>query len=174
MARFKEINLLGDLSAAYPGVFEKMWPFLEAVMRSDAPISREQRELIAAYVSLLNQCSFCHGIHTNVARAYGVEDELIEALATDIETAPIDPKLKPILRLVKVLTETPARVTDAHYDQVRSAGWDDQAIGFAIGVTALFNMMNRLVEGFGIALPEDGGARSGHMLATQGYHRSES
>lgn len=173
MSRFDEIAFLKDLSTAYPGVFEKMWPFLEAVMRSDAPISREERELIATYVSALNQCSFCHGVHAHVARIYGVNEDLIDAMATDIETAPIDVNLKPLLQLAKVLTEAPAKVTDGHYEKARDAGWDDQAIGFAIGVTALFNMMNRLVEGFGIALPEDGGAGGGQVLATQGYDRSD-
>ena len=173
MPRFEDIKLLRDLSTAYPGVFEKMWPIAEAIMRSDAPLSLGERELVAAYVSLLNQCDFCHGIHAHVARAHGLDEDLITALAADVATAPIDPKLKPILEFVKVLTETPAKVTDTHYEKMRAAGWDDQAIGYAIGVTGYFNMMNRLVEGFGIELPEDGGAGGGQMLAAHGYDRSD-
>lgn len=173
MPRFDDIRFLKDLSPAYPGVFAKVWPLAEALMRDDAPLTRAERELIAAYVSSLNQCSFCHGVHANVARAYGLEESLIEAMTSDIATAPVDPKLKPILEYARVLTETPSKITDAYYKNVRSAGWDDKALGYAIGVMAFFNMMNRLVEGFDIKLPQDGGARSGRVLAEQGYDRSD-
>lgn len=174
MPNFEDIKTLRDLGPAYPGVFSNIWPFADALMRQESPLCRAERELIAAYVSSLNQCQFCHGIHAHVARAYGVEETLIEALTTDIETAPVQKNLKPLLAFAKVLTETPARLTDALYKNVWAAGWDEQALGYTISVTAYFNMMNRLVEGFNIALPDDGGAVAGHLLAEQGYDRRES
>ena len=41
---------------------------------------RRQRELIAAYVSGLNACTYCHGTHLAVAAACGVAPEVIKAL----------------------------------------------------------------------------------------------
>lgn len=43
------------------------------LMREPSPFSIAERELIAAFVSGLNACSFCYGEHTAVAEALGVE-----------------------------------------------------------------------------------------------------
>ena len=65
--KIEDITSLTEMGQAFPGVYSSIPPFAEALMRSDAPISRSDRELIAAYVSALNECDFCHGSHTHVA-----------------------------------------------------------------------------------------------------------
>ena len=169
--KIDEITSLTELRQAAPEVYSNVPPLGEALMRSDGPISRADRELIAAFVSALNECQFCHGTHKHVALAYGVDEPTLTALVQGDFASSVEPRLVPVLELARTLTQAPARLTEAHYDAVRAAGWDDDAIGCAIGITAYFNMMNRLVEGFGIQLPEDGGAVAGHLLAKHGYDR---
>lgn len=170
--KIEEISSLTEMGQAFPGVFSHIPPFAEALMRADAPISRADRELLAAFVSALNECEFCHGAHKHVALAYGVDEGKLTALVQGEVAAEVEPKLVPVLEFARALTKAPARMTDAHYDAMRAVGWDDDAIGYVVGITAFFNMMNRLVEGFGIELPEDGGAVAGQRLATDGYDRS--
>ncbi|MCP5087394.1 MAG: hypothetical protein GY952_11390 [Rhodobacteraceae bacterium] len=69
----------------------------DSLLRGESDLSIAERELIAAYVSGLNACSFCHGAHSVHAKAHGVDVETIEALVDDPGTAPVSPKLKPIL-----------------------------------------------------------------------------
>ena len=90
---------LGTVFRSFP---EKLAPWCEyesLVMRGNSDLSASERELIAAYVSGLNACSYCHDAHTVFARAYGIDPKLIEALMVDLVTAPIDVRLKPIPRL---------------------------------------------------------------------------
>ncbi len=87
-----------DLYRAYPATCKPLGEFTEAAMRGPSPLTQAQRELIAAYVSGLNACAYCHTTHVAVAEACGVEPDLIKALVADIETAPIDARMKPILR----------------------------------------------------------------------------
>jgi uncharacterized protein YciW len=68
----------------------------------------------------------------------------------DLETSSVDEKLKPILAYVGKLTRTPAFMTEADAQKVYDAGWDEQALFDAVSVCALFNFMNRIVEGSGI------------------------
>lgn len=56
--------------------------------------------------------------------------------------------MRPLLKLVRTLT--PARVRDGEVAAVYAAGWDEHALHDAVSVCALFNFMNRLVEGLGI------------------------
>ena len=123
-------------------------------MRGPSPFTQGQRELIAAYVSGLNACDYCHGTHVGVAEACGVAPGLIKELLHDIETAPVDARMKPILRYAWKLTLTPASMTEADASAIYDAGWQDDALYSTVLVVALFNFYNRLVEGVGLALPD--------------------
>lgn len=128
-------------------------PLLEyhdRLLRDWSPLTVAERELIAAYVSGINSCTFCHGAHVVAARAFGIDAELLEELMVDMEASAIDDKLKPLLSYVGKLTRTPAMMTQADADRVYAAGWDEQALFDAVSVCALFNLMNRIVEGSGI------------------------
>jgi uncharacterized peroxidase-related enzyme len=161
--------VMRDLYRAYPATCKPLGEFTEAAMRGPSPFTQAQRELIAAYVSGLNACAYCHTTHVAVAEACGVEPDLIKALVVDIETAPIDVRMKPILRYARKLTLSPARMSAADAASVYDAGWNDDALYSTVLVTALFNFYNRLADGVGLSLLEGYPAEAGKRLATQGY-----
>jgi uncharacterized peroxidase-related enzyme len=160
---------LADLRRAEADLFEKLRPYGHHLMRGPSPLTPGERELIAAYVSGVNSCRFCHGTHARVAQAFGMDETVVRSLLDDIELAPVPARLKPILRYVRKLTETPSRMTAADAAAVYEAGWSDQALIHAIAVCAYFNNMNRLVEGAGIVgAPEDYAAGAERLVA-EGY-----
>jgi hypothetical protein len=57
----------------------------------------------------------------------------------------------------------------ADADAVLAAGWDETALYHAVAVTALFNFMNRLVEGLGIELDPACVKIASERLADRGY-----
>ncbi len=98
-----------------------------------------------------NACTYCHGAHTIAAQAFGIDEEVFATLMSNLDAAPVADKLKPILAYVRKLTLTPAKITTATDARaVYAAGWDERALFDAISVCALFNFMNRIVEGSGI------------------------
>src|SRR5271154_656159 len=105
--------VMRDLYHAHPATCRPLGELTEAAMRGPSPFTQGQRELIAAYVSGLNACDYCHGTHVGVAEACGVAPDLITAVLNDIETAPVEARMKPILRYVRKLTLSPARMIDA-------------------------------------------------------------
>jgi uncharacterized peroxidase-related enzyme len=135
---------------AYQETRRPLGVLTEAAMRGPSPFTQRQRELIAAYVSGLNACTYCHGTHLGVAEACGVAPDLITASLADVETAPLEPRMKPILRYARKLTLSPARMTEADAAAVYDAGWGDDALYSTVLVTALFNFYNRLVDGVGL------------------------
>ena len=59
-------------------------------------------------------------------------------------------------------------MTQADADAVFAAGWNDQALHDAVSTCALFNFMNRLVEGHGIKTRSgvfSAGRQSAFMMA---------
>lgn len=143
------------LLISYPGHMKPVIELHQNIMRDiPSPYTVAQRELIAAYTSALNACSFCYGSHKAVAEALGVDSATVDALVADIESAPIADNLKPVFALVKKLTETPSKLTPEDRSRVLAVGWDEQAIVDASLICGMFNMMNRLVDGTGISADE--------------------
>lgn len=150
-------------------VYTPFVKFLREVMRGPSPFTQAERELIASYTSGLNGCDYCHNTHLSTAKALGVEPAVLESMMANVDAAPVDEKMRAILRFVKKLTEQPARIVAADLNAVREAGWDDQAIHDAIAVCGVFNYMNRLVSGHGVELGESGRDEAGTLVLKFGY-----
>jgi uncharacterized peroxidase-related enzyme len=160
---------LADLRRTYADLLEKLRPYGQRLMRGPSPLTPGQRELIAAFVSGVNSCRYCQGAHSLVARAFGVDEAVLATSLDNADVAPIDARLKPILRYVRKLTETPSRMTAADAAAVYDAGWNDEALLHAIAVCAYFNNMNRLVEGAGIVGTSEEYAMAAQRLFKHGY-----
>ena len=104
----------------FPHTLPPLLEYHDRLLRDPSPLTVAERELIAAYVSGLNACTYC------------------------------DPRLKPLLAYVRKLTLTPAMMSERDAAPVYEAGWDEQALFDAVSVCALFNFMNRIIEGSGI------------------------
>ncbi len=162
---------LAHLRHTYADLLEKLRPYGHRLMRGPSPLTPGQRELIAAFVSGVNSCRYCHGAHSLVARAFGVDEAVLAASLDDIDIATVDARLKPILRYVRKLTEAPSRMTAADAAAVYDAGWSDEALLHAIAVCAYFSNMNRLVEGAGIVGTAEEYSEAAQKLVEHGYLR---
>ena len=147
-----EGHQLGDVFQRFPHSVMPLLEYHDRVLRDPSPLTVAERELIAAYVSGLNACTYCHGSHVLAASAFGIDPALFEGLISDLESSAVDARLKPVLAYVRKLTLTPARMTSGDANAVFDAGWDEQALFDAVSVCGLFNLMNRIVEGTGTRL----------------------
>jgi uncharacterized peroxidase-related enzyme len=153
----------------YPEPAGPLLALHEQVMRAPSPLTAAEREMIAAYVSGLNDCDYCHGSHSATAAAFGVPPEILTAAVADLDSAPVDDRMKALLRYLAKLTRTPARITEQDARAVFAAGWDDRALHDAVLVCGLFNCMNRIVNGLGIQASPDYLRTSGQRLHDIGY-----
>lgn len=141
---------LSDLFAKFPRGVQPLMEYTDAVLRDAGELSIAERELIATYTSALNACTFCYGAHKIYAEAFGISETLIDALVEDIDSAAGIDKLLPILRYVQKLNTLPSKIRASDAQAVYDAGWGEQALYEATQVCALFNMMNRIIEGTGV------------------------
>ena len=141
---------MGELFAKFPNTARPLCEYHDRLLRDWSPLTVGQRELIAAYVSGLNACTYCFGAHSLAARAFGIDEAVFDALMGDLQTAPVNEQLKPVLAYVRKLTLNPTTVSGEDAAAVYEAGWDERALFDAISVCALYNFMNRIVEGAGM------------------------
>ncbi|MPZ25944.1 MAG: peroxidase [Micromonosporaceae bacterium] len=154
---------------AYPQAARPLLDYHQALLRGPSPFTVGERELIAGYVSGLNACHYCHGVHTATAQRFGIAEGTLTALLSDVDSAPVEERMRPVLRYVHKLTLTPSRISPADAAAILSAGWPEQALHDAASVCALFNLMNLLVDGLGVTADDTYFPTSADRLASVGY-----
>ncbi len=150
-----EVPHLSDVYQRFPEHVKPLLEYHDRLLRGESPLSIGERELIAAYVSGLNACGFCYGAHRLYADIFGFDAAIVEQMVADLETAPIEARLKPLLRYAAKLKNLPPGLTAADAKAVYDAGWSERALFDAIEIAALFNYMNRIIEGTGVSYDYD-------------------
>ncbi|WP_248959255.1 carboxymuconolactone decarboxylase family protein [Sphaerisporangium perillae] len=144
----------------------------EVLLRDDNTLTRGERELIASYVSSLNQCRFCSASHAAFAAAQlpGGAETVAHA-CSDLDTAPISGKLKALLHVAAAVQRIGTAVTADHVEAAREAGATDVEIHDTVLIAAAFCMYNRYVDGLATYAPEDPEAytRMADQIVTHGY-----
>lgn len=141
---------LAEVFRRFPEHVKPLLEYHDRLLRGESPLSVGERELIAAYVSGLNACAFCYGAHKIYAEVFGFDPAIVEMMLENLDAAPIDPKLKPLLRYAAKLKTLPPKLTEEDAKSVYDAGWSERALYDAVQIAALFNFMNRIIEGTGV------------------------
>jgi uncharacterized peroxidase-related enzyme len=111
--------------------------------------------LIATLVSSGNQCTFCTTAHTAAANLLLGNAELTEHVKTDIESAPLNSKMKALLVIASLVQKSGKSVTAEAIERAKANGASDIEIHDTVLIAALFSMYNRYVDGLATAVPED-------------------
>lgn len=91
----------------------------------------------------------------------------------DLETSALDERHKVLLRFVDRVNHDSPRITAKDMEPLYAAGWNDEAIYFAVTVCALFNFYNRWIDATGVhALSDEAHREGGRRTAAHGYVRS--
>jgi uncharacterized peroxidase-related enzyme len=154
---------------AFPEAARPLLECHEVLLRGDSPFSAAERELIAAYVSGLNNCNYCYAVHSQTAVALGIGAEAIAHMLSKSRNDHVDLHMQPVLAYVRKLTLSPAQVTEEDVDPIFAVGWNDRALHDAAAICGLFNLMNRLVNGLGVESPEGYLKMAAQRLADDGY-----
>jgi uncharacterized peroxidase-related enzyme len=167
----REYSKIWDLFAFAPETMHHLSHLTQGIMRQPASITPGMRELIAAYTSYLNECRFCTKAHAAAASELLGDEALVWGALKDLETSALDDRGKALLRFVgKVTTNLPG-VVGEDVATLRAAGWDDEAIYFAISACALFNFYNRWITATGVPeMSPEAHRQQGKNLA-RGYVR---
>ena len=68
----------------------------------------------------------------------------------DYTTADLEPATRGMLDFAVKLTRSPAEMQESDVQALRGLGLSDEQILSVVGITCLFNFMNRLADGLGV------------------------
>jgi uncharacterized peroxidase-related enzyme len=131
-----------------------------------------ERELIATYVSYLNECHYCQTIHGAIAAANLNDDyALVKRVKADFKHAEISPKLKSLLVIAAKVQKGGKNVVPEDIAAARVQGATDTEIHDTVLIAAAFCMYNRYVDGLATTQPLDEAPylERGKQVARDGY-----
>lgn len=166
-------GILGPL-ALRPELRKSLSTFTEQLMRGENTLTRGERELIATYVSGLNDCFFCENSHGALAEHYMKCDmNFTEQMKKDFQSMELSDKLKALLTIAGSVQKSGKSVTSAQVEIAKNAGATDLEINDTVLIASLFCMFNRYVDGLDTWAPQDKESyRSiAPLRAEQGYSR---
>lgn len=143
--------------------------FTHEAMRGPSAWSVGDRELMAAYVSKVNDSAFCIGAHTATASQAYQDGARVAAVLADLESAPVEEPLRATLRMLGKLTAD-GKLSPDDMREVLSAGVSPEQVEDALAVCVAFNITDRLADAFGFeVLSPEGFAAGAKVLLKRGY-----
>jgi uncharacterized peroxidase-related enzyme len=124
--------------------------FTQAGLRGPSPLSVAERELIAAYVSSLNECNFCVNAHGAVVNELMKDNgDTVSCAINNTVSASVSPKMRALLNIAGKVQQSGRNVTPQDISAARDQGATDEEIHDTVYVAASFCFFNRYVDGLG-------------------------
>ena len=142
------------------------------LLHGPSQLTPGERELIAAYVSDLNQCEFCFESHSASANVHFMDNgQTIKMVKLKFDEAPVSAKMKALLKIAAHVQKSGREVSVKDIEAARHVGASDEDIHDTVLIAAAFCMYNRYVDGLGTNLPASKSEYGpmGERMAKKGY-----
>ena len=133
-----------------PTHFKPWFSHFRAIMEGESELTRAEREMICIAVSAENSCLYCLVSHGSDLRGLINDPVMGDRITYDWRRAGLDERTQLMLGYAAKLTRSPVDVDLDDLQQLRDAGFSDQAIFDIAETAAMFNFTNRLASATGM------------------------
>lgn len=157
-AKSKKVAHVLKVQSLNPKVLEDHLNLYKTIMYGKSNITRKQREMVATFVSNINECHYWINHHgaalQKLIRNEEKAEKIFSEVITDYNIADISEKEKAMLCYAEKLTKKPNSVEKEDISNLKEMGLSNKDILDLNQVVAYFNYVNRVAEGLGIELEE--------------------
>jgi uncharacterized peroxidase-related enzyme len=153
-----------------PSFFGRPWVrLIRSLLRGQSEWTAGERELFGAFISRLNTCRYCVGVHV-AATTLTLDKAMTVERLDNWREAGFNSQIAATLELLEKVTLTPDSLGPDDIARTRMAGVSDSAIVDALYICFLFNSVNRMANAFGYDWGSDAGAlKVAAILNRTGY-----
>lgn len=144
----------------------------QTLLHDDNSLTAGERELIATYVSSLNECVYCASCHGAIAKYHlGNNEQLVNEVISHPDRASVSDKMKALLHIAAKVQDGGKKVTTADINAAKEVGATDLELHDTVLIAAAFCMYNRYVDGLASWTPDDPALydRIGKQRSAEGY-----
>ena len=136
-----ELPGIRGLMAFRPECAQPLNDLAEQLLCAENTLSRGQRELIATYVSYLNDCYFCQQAHGGIAQyLLSCDTDFIDRVKADFSQTDLSEKMKALLEIASSVQRGGKNVTQLQVDAAVAAGAVEKEIHDTVLIAAAFCM----------------------------------
>ncbi|MDP3461932.1 MAG: hypothetical protein Q8S18_03985 [Bacteroidales bacterium] len=119
-----------------------------ALVKGPAELSHTDREMLSAYVSMLNECDACFDSPaSNGNGQMNGKDKTMASVMDKVSGTPVTEKMKSLLTFANKVQQNGKLVSKDDIDTARKNGASDEDIHDTMIISAAFCMYNRYIDG---------------------------
>jgi uncharacterized peroxidase-related enzyme len=137
--------------AIRPTLLRPRWDeFRATILQGHLP--RTIKEMLGVLISQTNRSEYALRVHLHGLSAFGMSEEVLQALVRDYEHCPLPERDKQILRFGLLAATDPLTITDDDYDRLRAHDLNDEEIFEIVATACLFTSINAYTDAAGVPI----------------------
>lgn len=137
-----------------PDEFRAFLAYNNALMNKESGLTAADKEMIIIAHSNHNGCSYCVQSHGAALRLATDNPTIADQVTVNYHEADITPRQKAMIDFAMKVTTDSRCINDEDFQTLRSHGFSDEDIWDIAGITAFFNLSNRMMN-FAAIRPDD-------------------
>lgn len=133
-----------------PALLTEIMAMSSILLFSDGHLGRRRKEMIASYVSKLNECPYCLDSHAFFLCVHGGGAMVQPILDDRLDSVEINSEERLLLEFVSKVNSASNHIAIEEVIALRNAGWNNDQIAEAVHVAAVFAFFNRVANAFGL------------------------
>lgn len=130
-----------------PAELRAFMTYINALEEKESGLTKTEKELMIVAFSGKNGCNYCVASHGAAYRmATDKNKNATDQVAVNYKEADITPRERAIIDFAMKLTFDSVSLEEADFEVLRSHGLSDEDIWDAAGLTAFFNLSNRMMN----------------------------
>lgn len=129
-----------------PAELRAFLAYNEALMNKESGLSKAEKEMLIIAHSNHNGCIYCVQSHGAALRVASGNPQLADQISVNYHEADINAREKAIIDFAMKVTIDPAKIDNADFVALREHGLNDEDIWDIAGITAFFNLSNRMMS----------------------------
>ncbi len=129
-----------------PAELRAFLAYNEALMNKESGLSAAEKEMLIIAHSNHNGCIYCVQSHGAALRVASGNPQLADQISVNYHEADITPREKAIIDFAMKVTVDPATIDENDFEKLRTYNLNDEDIWDIAGITAFFNLSNRMIS----------------------------
>lgn len=137
-----------------PDEFRAFLAYNNALMGKESGLTPAEKEMLIIAHSNHNGCSYCVQSHGAALRVATGNPTIADQIAVNYKEADITPRQKAMIAFAMKVTNDSRSINEEDFETLRPHGFSDEDIWDIAGITAFFNLSNRMMN-FAAIRPDD-------------------
>jgi uncharacterized peroxidase-related enzyme len=146
-------NVLSAL-AHRPDEFRAFMAYNNALMNKESGLTAADKEMLIIAHSSSNGCSYCVQSHGAALRLASGNPTLSDQVAINYKEADISERQRVMIDFAMKVTDDSRSIDEADFERLEAQGFTREDIWDIAGITAFFNLSNRMMN-FAAIRPDD-------------------